>query len=55
MTPSLVAAEKLVETGQGIVAGFLVYVGVDLHGGRDVRVAEDHLRVAGVAIGERRL
>jgi hypothetical protein len=43
---SLDAAEELVQAGQGVVPGFLVDVRVDLHRGRDVRVTEDHLRIA---------
>jgi hypothetical protein len=43
---SLAAAEKPIQAGQGIVSGFFIDVRVDLHRGRDVRMAEDHLRVA---------
>ena len=39
------AAEQLVELGQGIAAGDLINVGVNLLRGRDVRVAKDDLRV----------
>jgi hypothetical protein len=41
------AAEQLVKPGQGFPLGGLVYVGVDLVRGRDVRVAKDGLSIAG--------
>jgi hypothetical protein len=44
---SLAAAEQLVELGQRLAAGGLIDVGVDLLRGRDVRVAEDDLSIAG--------
>lgn len=42
---SLTAAEQLIEAGQGIVAGFLIDVSVDLHRGRDMRMSQDHLGI----------
>ncbi len=41
------AAEQRVELGDGVQAGGLVHVGVDLLRGRDVGVPEDDLRIAG--------
>src|SRR5258708_9258323 len=40
-------AEQLGEPRKGIVPGFLVHMGVDLHRGRDMGMPEDHLSVAG--------
>lgn len=46
MAGSFRTPEELVEPCQGLAAGCLVYVGVDLLGGRDVRVPEDDLCIA---------
>ena len=46
-TGSFRTAEQLVELGQGVAAGHLVDVGVDLLRSRDVRVAKDDLGIAG--------
>jgi hypothetical protein len=46
-TGSFRTTEQLVELGQGVAAGHLVDVCVDLLRGRDVRVAGDDLGIAG--------